>query len=87
MTVYFSLQASFFVTFALHELFKDHTAYNMEIAVPAQFHTWIDRALSPVLNFSFQERMVSNSIPFEKILGSMDHAGTGIIPKNHTENS
>ncbi|MCE3280978.1 MAG: hypothetical protein K0S44_3169 [Bacteroidetes bacterium] len=87
MTFYFSLQASFFVTFAFHGLFKDHTAYNMEIAVPAQFHTRIDRALSPILNFSFQERVVSNSISFEKILGSMDHADTGIIPENHTENS
>jgi hypothetical protein len=86
MTVYFSLQASFFVTFALHELFKDHTAYNMEIAVPAQFHTRIDRTLSPVLYFSFKKTLVSCSIPFKKILGSVDHAHTGIISENHSKN-
>jgi hypothetical protein len=84
-TVYFCMKASFFVTFVFHELFKDHTAYNLEIAVPAQFHPWVDRTLSFILHFSFQERMVSASLSFKEILGSLDHADTRIVPECDTK--
>ena len=85
MNALFLYVSLIFLTFAVHELFKDHTAYNLEIAVLAQFRAWIDRALSLVFHFSFQKEMVSDRISLKEVLGSLDNAYTRIVPENNKE--